>query len=424
MTYLVFLRGVSDAGFYFFLAGIIAGLLGAQGWVIALGLLIECFALAAGYALRGKNARFAPLALPVLYILFMPGSFTERLAMAPFLIYVLGILRSEEYEPTWDHEADVFSKFWKVVLGFLFLWSSFGWMFKRGGDILNGTALPAALVTMTALVLLTRALRHDRDVYTERRRQMVDLAILAAVFLFAALLSSPPVLRGAYYCLRVVLSYLVWPVVKAALWLVSQVIKFTGDVLAHVVKGGSDVELPTMEESQGTEGETFVPGIMEKPGDGNTLLKVLIIGAAAAVLAYLAYRLLRMLFLRGPELADNGEGEIERVTIETAETSRPRGGARTPEERVRREYRRFLRLCRQRGVKLRPSDTSLSVERMSAQLSAPEEARELRRIYIDTRYGAITPEDAPRRAEEAYRRVKKLWTETKPPETQESVEQE
>lgn len=416
MAFIVFLRGVSDTGFYYFFAAFLAGLFGARPRAVALGLLLQCLALTAGYLLRGRRARFAPLAVPVLYLLLASQGMAERLAQTPTLLYMISLLRSETYEPTWDHEAELFSKFWKIVVIFLFLWISFSGLFEGIRPLLQEAALPGALVTLTSLILLMRALRHDREVYTKGKRQVIDLAIFALLLAMAALLGSRPVLEGLWTLTKLTFRYAVYPLLQIAAWLAGIVIRLVGWVLSKIFRDLGPIEMPDLSTDQAGNNENVLPDAVPEAAEGSPILRAMLIVAGAALLVFAAWKLLRMLYLRGPELADNGEKAIERVQIPEDESPRERRRPRTPAERVRREYRGFLRLCRQRGMRLTARDTSLSVQAKSHELSAPEESRELRSLYIAARYGGRADASDADAAEQILRRLRRAWRDGEAPE--------
>ncbi len=412
MAFIVFLRGVSDTGFYYFFAAILAGLFGARPRAVALGLLLQCLALTAGYLLRGRRARFAPLAVPALYLLLASRGMAERLALLPAFLYILSLLRPEAYEPTWDHEADLFSKFWKIVVIFLFLWISFSGLFTGIQPLLEEAALPDALVTLTSLILLMRALRHDREVYTKGKRQVIDLAIFALLLAIAALLGSRPVLDGLWTLTKLIFLYALYPLLRIATWLAGIVLRLVGWALSKIFRDLGPVEMPDLPPDRGGTDENLLPDLVPEAAEGSPILRALLIVAGAALLAFAAWRLLRMLYLRGPELADNGEKAVERARIPETEAPRERRRPRTPAERVRREYRGFLRLCLRHGMSLTPRDTSLSVRAKSDGLSVPEEAHELRRLYIAARYGGRADDRDAERAERALRQLRRDWPDT------------
>lgn len=413
MTFLVFLRAVSDAGIYFFFAALVSGLFGARPWAVAAGLATMCLSLTAGYLFRGKRARYAPLLLPAAYIVLVAAGWAERAALIVFFLYGVKLLRAETYEPTWDHEAGLFSRFWKLALAVFVIWFPFAGLSESGMATLERVLLPTVIVTMTALILLTRALRHDRDVYVNTRRQMVDVAIFALLAALAALLGSRPVLGGLWFLLKTVFRYLIYPVLNALLWVAERIVGFLLWLLSYIFPEG-ELEMPNLSLGQGVSEEQIMPEVSEA-ARGSALLRVLLILAGAAALAYLTYRLLKLLLLRGPQAADNGERPIERVSLAPENEPRTKKAPRSPVEGVRREYRRFLKLCRLRGVRLRRSDTSLSVNEKAAALSAPPAANTLRALYVAARYGGEADPGAVEVAEKTYREIKRTWRDTEQP---------
>ena len=114
---------------------------------------------------------------------------------------------------------------------------------------------------------------------------------------------------------------------------------------------------------------------------GRVLTALGILAAALAV-----FLLFRWLLRRrpGPETETNSREERRTVA---AEPHRREVLPATYAGRIRAQYRRFLKLCRKKGVEISPSDTSAQVSAKAGRwLADPEVLSALEAIYCRARY--------------------------------------
>ena len=92
----------------------------------------------------------------------VPVSYThldvyKRQAFPPS-VYVVWLAAKQLYLPQWSRQVDIFSLYWKLLLGFLAAAALFG-VFPTAASM----AIPSAAVTLICSVLLMRSLRHDPE---------------------------------------------------------------------------------------------------------------------------------------------------------------------------------------------------------------------------------------------------------------------
>lgn len=365
---------------------------------------------ALGTAAQLLRGRFSPAAaLPVCAamcalpaLLFQGWYFL--LPQAASVLYVLKAVYTGKMEPDRDQAADVLSLFWKLYLPFMVFA-----MMVAGADRVMACSVWMALLCCTASVVLLRTLRHNEDVAGDPMLQGLNLAAGLGLVALPWLCSRTWAVNGFLKALGFFWEKLLAPVLLALMYGVFMVLYWIFEMLHGLFGNGSVPEL------QGQFAE-FTQNLQEElleaegagGGSGALLLVLKIVGLVAAAAAI-------WLFFRW--LAGHRR-ETEPRTEARMETTLLPKGSRSPRQRelaggsaalsVRKSYRRFLRLCRARGVELRPGFTSLQIQRRSCSLRPNEaQAEELRSLYVKARYANRATRQEAKRAEELVGELKK-----------------
>jgi len=142
---------------------------------------------------------------------------------------------------------------------------------------------------------------------------------------------------------------------------------------------------------------------------GNPLLNAIMTATLLAAAAVMLYFFFRWMMSRGRRSARQAEVREERDAVtEEARKKAPREWPGTPVQRVRAQYRRFLKLYERAGGTVETGDTSLDVELDAKKYRfAPAAAEELRQVYIRARYGGTADREDAVRARELYAELKK-----------------
>ena len=397
MTLLVFLKAVYDLGFYFTVAGIAASALGARTITLLIGIVGCAAVFTLSYPLRKRGAlRFLPV-LGYAFLMLLPLTKRPLILFLPIPVYHLTLIARGRYLPTWDQQAGQFKPYC-VGSALLLLAAA---VVTSVGEPARTIAV-MALITVTCSVLLTRALRHDPEVCAQPAFQLLNGSLLAGVLLGAVFFSSDLFLSG----MRAVITFVYDRIICPILLLICQIIGYAVYLLFRLLPIDMRGEMPDMSgltnnflteetEAAGTAAEQSHPA-----------LKVLLILIAAAAVGFVLYRLFVYLSRdtgSGREIP--AEQSYERKDLPAEK--RPRAGlfGGTPAERVRRQYRAYLKLCRADGMKIAPSDTSQNVLDRSRRHADPEE--ELRGLYLRARYAGEADKKDADRAAELVREIKK-----------------
>ena len=251
----------------------------------------------------------------------------------------------------------------------------------------SGGASVAALYAAAVLfgIMTLRCLRHTPEVRRSRGFLLLNGAVPAAVMLGAYLLWR----LGALRLLGAGISALYRTVLLPILTGIAYVAVGIGYVLTRLL------EWLFSGRARGGEEQTFELHIEEAEeqlglasGEASALADSVL--TALAILAGIAAAILLFRALLGKRLpavrAAGTEGKVERAG------DAPRGHARrtlfgrSPEEQVRRAFRRAMRLAERKGAVFEAADTSERIAEKSGMFLDGETFGALRRVYLKARY--------------------------------------
>ena len=290
MITLVFLKALCDLGIYYTFAGFFAVLLGAAPALLLAALPLQALCFAAAFPLRRGRLRYLPLAALLLCWLLPGVGLAEAVTFLPPAAYLVWLTVKGRFFPEWSHQVDIFSRFWKLLFPFLLLALVFG-----GAGAVTAITIPAGSVTLLCSVLLNRTLRHDPEVYCQRRCQLLNLAVVALAGLCALLLSTPAFLRGCLAFLRALYTYLITPILmlliyaavgllSAVMWLLSRI-----SLGAQGQENAVELDLQSAAETLGLqEAAGDLPAYLEQAALAIAILAAILI--LGAVFRYLARR--------------------------------------------------------------------------------------------------------------------------------------
>lgn len=410
MFLIFWIRIINDLAFYYSFAGCLVSLSGNACCLS--GLLLPSFFCALSLIIREARPRnkalsYATSACSVL-CLILPGlSVWGRAALLPVLAYMGYLTHCGRMDLSRENRKDVLLLFCRSYPIFFVLFALLG-----GLENLLRFSLPCALLTMILCICLMRLLRYDEEV---RRRPFILLTSLlpvALLVLLGRLLSLPAVLNTAGSAFFTVYNRLVIPVLSAVLYGCAYVIFALITPILSLLSGNTDdtldqtiaTEEDELSSLSGTAGSPALPYLL-------MFLKVLCVLIVVFLAALLLYQLFRRLAgTHRAGIAGTSAEEIRQKpnpAAASAERHLPRSPLH-PVNRIRRQYRAYLKLCRQNGLNPPCFYTTQDIEKASAGFIRDQDAAsQLRQLYLKARYhGAADAADAIR-AEELVRRLSK-----------------
>lgn len=230
------------------------------------------------------------------------------------------------------------------------------------------------------------------------------LVILA----LAGILASETVRRGFLKILGEGYRLFLLPVLELGVRALVAVLMGIASLLSAIFPGfGSISQMENQAEISIPEPITGISGA--EKADTPAFFRILWVMAAVIVFFLFLRFLYRRFSRRGWERNEREAGEIRRSRTAPASEKIPWFSGLTGEKNVRYYYRRFLKLCMSRGIRVgRDASTSEEINDQAVSLwGMKKELSELRGIYLKIRYGEKEEEDRERRrARELYKQIK------------------
>lgn len=405
MLILVFLKILADLALYFTFGGFFAVVYGAECGFIFGMLLVLSAAFVCSYGMRRWGiARFLPLAAPVLFLICSDCAFSGRAVSLPALVYVIYLAAKEIYEPDRYSQMGIFSIFWKVFFGFGLLMIVAGKL-----EEITAVSVPMGLLMMAASVLLLRSLRHEPEVYLQRRYQLTNLCLVLGVVSGVWLLSSPWMVKLALGSVKLVYQWVILPLIMVMVSLLGVVVWLLGKLLTLVkIK-------PPEKQPQSQMNMVKVNEILRDLTPGNDYQEVfakVVLGLCIVAGLIICLLVFRALSRREKVSAETGQVKDVRTRNVSRTGSRSADPDNTMVHQVRQQYKRFLQSISVRGIVPGRSDTSLDIEKQYHLAAGDPEsgklAVELREIYLAARYDGQADAEAVRRAKEICAEIGKI----------------
>ncbi|MGN1023899.1 MAG: hypothetical protein ACI4OJ_10390 [Lachnospiraceae bacterium] len=405
------LRMADDLSLYYSIAGMVILARGGNTWTSVLTLVL--FSLSFGLACllsektkqgtgRGGKilhllARFVPVLLTAAFLLYWMPTLADRIGAGIAGGYTVFLLAAEREHP--DRDKVVRNL---IVQCVVFLFALL--ILAADGDLslLAAIGVQMVLIHLFSAILLLRILRLPDEAAAETGFAGIN-AVLLGIPTAAALVLATPAARHAmavaltFLWNRIIvpvlmcLLWILWGICYGIVWVVSRLFPDTDKVIAP--KEVLQEQLTVLGEQTGLQqtSHEVSPFLI--------LLRQILPFALLVLAAVLIYRF----------LSANAGAKWEGLTPEPVREEklsasgqtrrrdlRPRLVGRQAADRVRGEYRKYLRYLKEQGTKIDPSRTSAEIleEQESLRGEQPKE-EQLRAIYLAARYdGQAKPEDA------------------------------
>ena len=397
MTFLLWLRAAGDLAFYYSYAAFFVSLSGSAFSLP--GILIPSFFYALSRIGRKSRTLRCTVALLGAAALLVPVlGLWDRIALVPAVAYAGYLARNDNYALSHDRQTDVFLLFCKSYPIFFAIIALMG-----GFRLLASYSLLPALLTVVVNVFLLRVLRHEPEIYTKPRFLLESLRTPAA-FLFAAwLMHLDAVTTAVKTVLFALYQYVIVPLLWAVLYLFALIISLLVTPLMQLFSGA---EVTSLDMESGIEGLAD-QAASDSTGESYPLilqaLKILaLLAVIAAVCTFLILFFRRLAGDRQTAAASDEPTQVSHRTVRPPAAEKEERlpvSPLHPVNQVRRQYRRYLKLCRSLGYTPNIFDTSRDICRESSGLFPGEAsaAAQLRELYLRARYrGEATREDAVR----------------------------
>ena len=417
------LRMAADLSFYYSVAGLLTlakgGTAAAPFW--NLFLLCVFFALSCLLSLKTKAwrdgstglrilhgvLRYLPAALGTAAVLALSPTLPDRIAggIAAGYVFVL-LVRKREY-PDRDRVLGNLIAQCIVFLFALLIAASEGEV-----SFLGIVCIPMVLVMFFSSVLLLRILRLPDEAAGEGGFAGTNAVLLGIPVLSALVLALPAVQSAVLTALSFLWNRVVVPVLILLLWGLFWICYGVVWLVSRLFPDSGGITIPeqVLEEQLSSYGaQEAVQQVQQQVSPFLLFLRQILPFAAIAVAAILVYRFLasgRGTGWEGLTPDPVSEEKLSQPGGGRRRGSRERAGTQRDADRVRAEYRRYLKYCRQSGIEFDASNTSEEIlAREEAQDGESGDARALRDLYLRARYDGTADRGDVRRAQEFVRRI-------------------
>ncbi|MCL2566241.1 MAG: hypothetical protein FWE24_10640 [Defluviitaleaceae bacterium] len=411
MSLVYSLKLLSDLVFYLTFAGLISALIGAQGREMGVGGFVSYlpfFVIAAAVlgTLASKKGYVKYLALLPLFGA-ITGAFNDGMIhlvlIAPAIVYTVYYATTLPYNIKTVSYSAVFRLYLILVLPMCIFFASNLSFF---GAFLSGVIVPYLIMFAASSIILMRMIRHDTEILEHTRFKAMNSLSVAGVLLAGAALGSE---QG----IRTILTILSFIYFRMFIPILYYIILAIGAVLFPIFRllGWEEWETtwPAEEEQQGDfDGWEDMMAYQHEAGIGYLIFQIVVF-IGLGVLAFFLLRALFRFLTHKQIVRDSDHTGVSRVSLDEGRRLFRKREPRVTHQ-IRQIYRKFLKLCKNRGITLHPNLTTEDIARSFGEsVGDYTGAKDLREIYIESRYGEKTPNSSHvKESKEIYNKLKKL----------------
>lgn len=355
--------------------------------------------------LKYKYLRFAPLALTAACFIFT-REIVDIVVTIPMILYLAYIVWRKAYLIGYEQSLARFYLCLKITLvPFLLMAIASNW------DGLRNVMIPYFLFFFILSVMLLRMLRHNDRVIADRRFRIINLAEIVALCGLGLLLSGGYMVTALKWVLNLLTTYIFRPILTAVVYIFGGVAWLFNEIFSGIDFGIENVEFPDtgiLSENMETEGLPLFEA--EEAVNSNTieLIATYVLISLGAILAIVIIVLLFRAFMKAGRRERHESFEGVREDLDEPEHRRAKRLTRSPRDRVRNYYRKFIKLINSNGCDTDSSFDTRDISRAARSRFYDAGVDELREIYAKARYtdGEI-PSSQVSAARSAYNIIKK-----------------
>lgn len=385
------LRIMGDLAFFYAFAGGISACCGGNGLILPMIIQSVCF----GLSVRLKNKVLKVLVLLSMALCFLlpEGMWADWVVIALGCIYVIYLSVTAQFIErgrkthfakglmSWSAQVDKFRLFIKIYPIYAILMILIGFY-----SSIVQVSVPMAIIMVMVSVLLMRALRHDSQVYMQKKYMLINGVTVIVTLVVAWLITLRPVVDALLKGLLWLYRTLIAPILIGLAWIFGyamSLIAYFFSWLAKMLGGTREAINPIGEMGPP---EIITQHIESSGGSGAFILNlllaiVIIIGIVVVVKCFLWLGRKRQVEEYGSVHAhkENVGPTVKEMTKEQSQSGSV--------WQVRKWYRRFMLLYEQKVAKVHVSNTSAELEKRALHTWKDKEVLdEIRDIYIRARY--------------------------------------
>jgi len=408
MSLVYSLKLLCDVLFYMTFAGLISAFIGVHGSVMTnSGLLNTLPFLVISAVLLGASAERKMIK----YLVFLPlfgaaaiaynDGLIHLILLGPAIAYIIYYATTLPYDIKTVGHSVVFRLYLIIVTPICIFFSANFTFFQ---SFMNEVLGPYLIMFAAASIVLMRMIRHDIEVLNQRKFRIINMLSVAGVVLAGIFLGSGTGIRF----MLMGLSFLYFRVFIPILYFILLVI---GVILYPFTRilGLERMDVAWPEDSGPVELTEWVDMGDEviRRGLGYQIVQVIVFIALGVAAFFLLRALFR--FLTHKQLV-RGVAAVKTENILIKDGRKNKRKEPRVNHQIRQIYRKFLKLCKNKGITLHQSLTTEDIAKsFGSAVKDKSSTFALREIYIDSRYGEKRPTSADiKECKELYNKLKKM----------------
>lgn len=363
------LKLLCDICFYMTFVNIIGSTFGAT----ALWITLPIFALSAflaGIFTDTKLLKFTSILAVFACFLVVPINIGDIIVLSLPIIYIIysvifnNTFRKIEYAPMFKLYGGLLAAFMMFII------------FVEAGPLFATYMLPFISTFIIGSIALMRLSRHDEDAISSHYIKIANIVYIGLVILGAVVVGFN--LRTIYF--RIIYPIIIFPIMGLV-----RLFGWSFGWLYGFIDRFETAQVPTDERIELEGYQQY----MEDPEP--SIVTYIIISAVYIIVAAILIAIIVLVIKKVKDNSHRGDKlkklDSNQTRFNLSKRERSKLAKAIENNQVREIYRKFLLLCKKRGIPFAKYTTSLDVERRSIAEFKDFDPNEMRDIYINVRYG-------------------------------------
>ena len=258
--------------------------------------------------------------------------------------------------------------------------------------------LPYFFMFLVLNIMLLRMLRHSEQVFADKKFRILNATEIALVCGLGLLLSTGYFITVFKFIGNLIMNYILRPFFTLIMYVIGGIMWVFRKIFGGIDLNLDEIDLSELEQQMN---ETMSPGDMavmeyyaeETAKQDYRVLTYVIIGVGSVILIILIFFLMRMLMRAGRRAETNHFGDFREAIDDEGHNNDKL--TRSPRDRVRSCYRKFLKLCLHAGLDPDVNVNSREINYAMRNTFDRPAMDGLRSVYIRARYSSadITDDD-------------------------------
>ena len=394
MSLVYSLKLICDLCFYLSYAGLICSMATGNGFFATLPYLFSCAFLSGILAEKGI-LRLLPLVLIIPALFVLKENVWHYLFFIPACAYVVYYVYSLPYDVSSMEYSATYNLYFTIAFPVSII------VFLLNKEIFEKTGIPYALMFIVSSIVLMRMLRHDKDILNQTRFKIMNTLSVLSVMAIGALAGSKQFLGFIGNIIKTIYFTFIVPVITFLFMVLMYVLTPVFNLFStEPIALEFDYDQLNLDSAY----DAFKDVEPNEAGISLVIFRTIFFVSLFLIAVYLLYRLFKHFTTRYE--ARPSVSRQERIFLD-------KGKLKKKEPRINHQirliYRKFMKLCAANGIIIYPHSTTEDIAKQAGNvLGEKDSSFLLRNIYIESRYGEVSPtKENIKQSQEIYNKLKK-----------------